>query len=378
MIHIAAVDDEWPALKRVGKLLETMEGVQVSGLFGSAREMLEHALTKADALDLVLLDVEMPGMQGLELARRLRAVRPEIQVVFITAYAEFARDAFEVEAMDYLLKPVTAEDLEKTLARYARRFGRETSMPDREPSEPGLSVRSFGPFDVVSPLGSSVRFRNSKSRELLAYLHHHRGRTIGKSQILEDLWHGGDIERTQATLHSTVYQLRKDLEACGIDYAIEQARTAGGSYSLRWTVTRDDVTAFRTEYEIFQRTSSLTNVIRAIQLYGDGYLAGSGYAWAAPRQAELELIFIELLEAMANAYVRQQRYEIALNPLQKWAELLPLSGRLHAKMIALLLLTGKEKDARAYHELALELADRPEESELLDFDRLAAHPASWF
>jgi two-component SAPR family response regulator len=376
MIRVIAVDDELPALRRVGKLLQTFDEVQVSGLFDSAQAFLEHVLTDSEPIDLVLLDMEMPAIHGLEMARRLRAFRPEIHIAFLTAYEEFARDAFEVEALDYLLKPVTEEDLKRTLDRFAKRSLR------LEPAEvtlrSGLSVRSFGPFSVTTDNGEQVRFRNSKARELLAYLHHHGGKFVSKSQILDDIWYGGDVERTQVILHSTVYQLRKDLEACGLQGIIEQTKTAGGSYSLRWFVAFHDVDAFANEYRLYKQTASLRHVIQAIQLYGSGYLAGSGYGWAAPRQAELELSYTELLEAMVNIYVRQQRYEIALSPLQKWAQLLPLDVRLHAKMIALLLLMNREADAISYHELALELLDQADISSELNFSSLSANPHAMF
>jgi two-component system, LytTR family, response regulator len=102
----------------------------------------------------------------------------------------------------------------------------------------------------------------------------------------------------------------------------------------------------------------LTHALKAVQLYGGGYLSVSGYSWAAPRQAELELGFAELLEAVVDTYVRQQQYDIALDPMRKWAELNPLSARLHAKMISLLLLMNRQDDARSYHKLALELIGR--------------------
>jgi two-component system LytT family response regulator len=80
MIQIIVVDDEPPALRRVGKLLQTFDVVQVSGLFDSAQVFLEHVLTTSEPIDLVLLDMEIPGIHGLELARRLRAFRPEIHI----------------------------------------------------------------------------------------------------------------------------------------------------------------------------------------------------------------------------------------------------------------------------------------------------------
>ncbi|WP_182299787.1 response regulator [Cohnella cholangitidis] len=376
MIRVIAVDDELPALRRAGKLLETFEGVRVDGLFDKSQAFLEHALTTPEPIDFVLLDMEMPGIHGLELARRLRDIRPEIQIVFLTAYEEYAREAFQVEALDYLLKPIMKEDMERTLGRVAKR--NERGNPYERTSERGVSIRSFGPFNVEDENGRPIRFRNSKGRELLAFLHAYRGRPVSKAQIMDGLWFGRDIDRTQANLHTTVYQLRKDLESCGLENVIEQTKTAGGSYSLRWTVAFDDVAAYEEELRKFKSTASLTPLIRAVRLYGEGYLAGSGYVWAAPRQAELELGFVELLEVMVDAYVGQQRYEIALNPMHKWSQLLPLSGRLHAKMIALLLLMNREKDAFAYHELALELMDQTNEASELNYGRISANPAAMF
>lgn len=374
MIRVIAVDDELLALRRVRKLLETFGEVQLCGLFDKAQAFLEHVLTTPEEIDLVLLDMEMP-LHGLEVARRLRVIRPEIHIAFLTAHEEYAREAFNVEALDYLLKPVDKEALEKTIRRFiqrSNRSGANETLPER-----GTSVRSFGPFEVTTETGEQIRFRNSKGRELLAYLHLHRGRPVSKAQIMDEIWHGRDLERSQANLYSTMYQLRKDLEVCGLHGIIEQSKTAGGSYSLRWSVAFDDVAAFEEEIRMYMRTSSLMHVVRAVQLYGDGYLTGSGYGWAAPRQAELELSYIDMLEAMANAYVKQQRYETALDPMQKWAKLLPLDVRLHAKMITLLLLMNREADAREYHELALELLDTDDKSEL-DFSRLSANPSSLF
>ncbi|MNI64294.1 Bacterial transcriptional activator domain protein [compost metagenome] len=196
---------------------------------------------------------------------------------------------------------------------------------------------------------------------------------------MDELWYGRDLERTQVNLHTTVYQLRKDLEASGLEGIIEQTKTAGNScYCLRWSVAFDDIATYEEEIRAYKNTSSLTHLMRAVQLYGDGYLVESGYAWAAPRQAELELGYIELLEAMVDTYVGQQRYEIALSPMQKWSQLLPLSGRLHAKMIALLLLMGKGEDALAYHELALQLLDQSDELSELGFGRISANPSALF
>ncbi|MDF2722132.1 MAG: response regulator receiver and domain protein [Paenibacillus sp.] len=376
MIRIVAADDELPALRRIGKLLESSGEVDVCGLFDRAPALLEHLLIDPAPVDLALLDMDMPVMHGLELARRIRACRPEIHIAFLTAHEEFARDAFEVEALDYLLKPVMQEDVSRMIARLMKRIGRDDrteGVPER-----GIAVRSFGPFTVTNAAGEQLRFRNSKGKELLAYLHHQMGKPVSKVQIMEELWYGRDLERAQATLYSTVYQLRKDLEAGGLVAAIEQSKQAEGSYWLNWSTAFDDVVAYENEIRQFQRSSSLKHALKAVQLYGAGYLSGSGYSWAAPRKAELELSCAELLEAIVNAYAKQQRYDIALGPMRKWAELVPLNGRLHAKMIALLLLLNREADAQAYYGLAHELLEDTEELAELDYARLCANPTLLF
>jgi two-component SAPR family response regulator len=376
MIRVIAVDDEWPALRRTGKLLEAFEDVRICGLFDKSMTLLEHVLTDPEPIDLALLDMDMPTLHGLELARRLRECRPEIHIAFLTAYEEFAREAFDVEALNYLLKPVTKEDLSRLIGRFLKRSGLGAGEEIRP--EPGITVHRFGPFSVTTDTGVQVRFRNSKSKELLAYLHHYRGKPVSKAQIMEEIWHGRDIERTQANLHSTVYQLRKDLEEFGLNDFIGQSKIAGGSYTLNWPIVFDDVDAYGNEIKQFKSSKSLAHALKAVQYYGAGYLAGSGYGWASPRQAELELGYTELLEAIVDAYVRQQRYDIALEPMRKWAELLPLNGRLHAKMIALLLLMNREADAKHYHELVRELLDRTEELAEIDYDRIFADPSFLF
>jgi len=378
MIRVIAVDDEQPALRRAGKLLKAFDRIELCGLYDSARQSLDYALTSPEAIDLALIDMEMPGIHGLELARRLREVRPETHIVFVTAHEEFARDAFDVEALDYLLKPITEEHLAKMLSRYDKRSSRAGVTAAN--AERSVSVHSFGPFTVVAGQEAPIRLRNSKSRELLAYLHDQGGRPVSKAQLMEELWPGGDPERTQVNLHSTVYQLRRDLEACGLHRVVEQDKTAGGSYSVRWPgMIEDDIAAFEQACREFRQTASLTPVLRAVRLYGDGYLAGSGYGWAAPRQAELEMRYTELLLAMIDAYVGMGRYEIALGPLQKAVQLLPLDERMHAKMIALLLLLGREKEAKQYDRMLRGLLDPdPDEPSILDYDRIAADPAACF
>jgi two-component system, LytTR family, response regulator LytT len=113
------VDDEQLARDEMGYLLDQVGGVEVIGQAGNGVE----ALTTIERLqpDVVFLDVQMPGLTGFEVARRLVGKRSPTQIVFVTAYDQHAIEAFEVNAVDYLLKPVDQTRLEVAVDRARRR-----------------------------------------------------------------------------------------------------------------------------------------------------------------------------------------------------------------------------------------------------------------
>src|SRR4249920_3855990 len=117
------VDDEQLARDELGFLLGQVGGVEVIGQAGNGIE----ALTTIDKLqpDLVFLDVQMPGLTGFEVARRMLDAQAPSHIIFVTAYDRHAIEAFEVNAVDYLLKPVDPARLEVALERARRRVTSE-------------------------------------------------------------------------------------------------------------------------------------------------------------------------------------------------------------------------------------------------------------
>ncbi|GAB4290967.1 MAG: LytTR family DNA-binding domain-containing protein [Coriobacteriia bacterium] len=109
------VDDEAPARSELRYLLQDAGGVEVVGEASNAAEALQ--LIKAIPYDVVFLDVDMPGLSGMQLAEALGALERPPAVVFVTAYSEHAVKAFEVQAADYLVKPVELERLRQAVER---------------------------------------------------------------------------------------------------------------------------------------------------------------------------------------------------------------------------------------------------------------------
>lgn len=124
-LRIAVAEDEPMNQRRLVRLLEDC-GCEVVAQFGNGLEM-EDWMRSGPEVDALFLDIQMPGLDGLSLRASLASRLP---VVFVTAFAEHAVEAFDLEAVDYLLKPVTTDRLVKALARVRRTLGRDETASD--------------------------------------------------------------------------------------------------------------------------------------------------------------------------------------------------------------------------------------------------------
>jgi len=128
MLNILIIDDEKPARDRLRRLLTELPRYDVAGEAASGSQALE--MIRELEPDILLLDISMPGMDGMSLARVLQDGGASAAVIFCTAYQDQAIRAFEVEAVDYLVKPVRSERLEQALEKARRYLGRDQSQQE--------------------------------------------------------------------------------------------------------------------------------------------------------------------------------------------------------------------------------------------------------
>ena len=177
LLRVLLVDDEALALVRLKSLLADIAEprVQVVGEASFAERAL--AILKDHTVDLVLLDIGMPVKDGLQLAAAMRALpAPAPAVVFVTAHAEHALRAFELDAVDYLTKPVRKERLQAALQRVAQRLAPRAAAAAAE----------AGPVLVVNDRGRVLRLPLAEVLYLKAELKYVTLRTAEHSYVLDD------------------------------------------------------------------------------------------------------------------------------------------------------------------------------------------------
>ena len=206
-IRALVVDDEHLAAVYLEKLLSSFEGVTVAGLLSSSSDALEFIAS--EGIDVAFLDIEMPGMNGLELLEEMKKVDQDIQVVLVTGYGQYALEAYEKHALGYLLKPCSREDVAYYLDQVRRLCGNRRRKP--------LRIAAFGPFEVFAG-DERVAFSNAKAKELLALLVDARGAGVSIETAASVLWEGHPFDDSaKALVRRAVADLRKVAREYGAD-----------------------------------------------------------------------------------------------------------------------------------------------------------------
>jgi len=269
MLRTLLVDDEPIILNGLRELMGNQEMIIVGAYTDPLDALREVAETKPDC---AFLDIEMPNINGIELAERLVSAHPALEIVFVTAYNHYAAQAFDVNAIDYLLKPIRPERLARAIDKLRR------SRHAEDPQRTGTCViRCFGSFEVLAE-GKPVKWGRSKSKEFLAYMLQHEGKWVTKYRLCEEQWPGYEPEQALAYLQTSIYRLRKSLSEAGcaqleIEYADDRYRVK--VHDADW-----DVRVFEEAYEAFERTGAVEAAREAISLYRGEYLEGEDWSWS--------------------------------------------------------------------------------------------------
>lgn len=257
-MRFLAVDDEPFMLSGLVSVLHDLRPEAEVLSFCWPEDALEAA--EKQPADVAFLDIQMGGMSGLQLAARLKKLKPDIHIIFVTAYSEYAVDAFAIHATGYLLKPAAREDVEREL----------TFLYGEGKTKRRIQIKTFGGFDLYVD-GQPVKFGRTKAKELLAYLVDRRGSSVTTGEACAVLFEdAGNTASGKSYFRTIFHELMKALKRAGAE---EILRKEWNSYAVV-------PETFDCDFYRFLEGDPV-----AVNQYQNDYLPA--YSWAEIRNAEL-------------------------------------------------------------------------------------------
>ncbi|WP_270567650.1 response regulator [Clostridium beijerinckii] len=336
MLDVVIVDDELPVLNLLKMFLQKTGQVNILETFTDPIEAYDSIVNLKP--DVVFLDIEMPEMNGLELANNLIEQNDELMIVFVTGYNQYAIEAFQVNAMNYILKPVNENIIEKCISRLNK-----FKIPKfQEKMNPEKKILCFGDFEVYGNNGV-VRWPTRKVEEMLAYFIIHRDSNIGRWELGEILWPGRDPEKIKTNLHTTLFRLRKTIKENNLPIEILSKTAGNGVYKCELQQVNCDLIEFensKLENTIVNK-SNLNEFEKICSLYREDLFLKKDYQWCENEKEYLRIKYINILKSITLFYIEEGAYKKATDKLMIMKRISPFDEEIHQMILRLY---GKQKN----------------------------------
>jgi two-component SAPR family response regulator len=204
-MKIIVVDDELLAMRgMVQEIKKVLPECDIASFINSS-EALTRLSVDGFIPDVAFLDIEMPGIDGISLAKKFKDACPKINIIFVTSYSQYALDAHSLHASGYLMKPVLAEDIRRELDDLRT----PVSVPSR------VRIQTFGNFDIFVDNTPLVFFR-SKAKEALAYIVSKNGSSVTVAELAAAIWEAREYSRSlQNQVQTVISDMMNTLRKAG-------------------------------------------------------------------------------------------------------------------------------------------------------------------
>ncbi|WP_431028676.1 response regulator [Lysinibacillus sp. LZ02] len=311
-MRIILVDDEYLQLMRLRTLLEKMNthGIEIVGEYTDSLEVINQ-IGKLQP-DVVFLDIIMPDIDGLALGEKISEIFPNVEIVFITGFDQYAIDAFNLHAIDYLLKPVQKTRLLKTINRLQQIIGKNPKSIVQT-----KTIQLLGGLRMTSTDGKIqwMKWRTAKAKELFVYMLNHRDKMICRDILLELLWPESDIDKASKQLYTTIYTIRQTLKNYGVDGIKISSPLFDSGYKLSLENVIIDVEEWVSKLKSLPplQLDNIDKHERTFYSYTGDYLSGSDYIWAESERERLRRLWLHHAQQLSKFYIRHENYNAAVN-----------------------------------------------------------------
>lgn len=349
-MKLLVIDDERMAIEHLKTIFEKSQEVELNNLaaFVSPSDALEWAQT--EQVDVAFIDIEMPEMNGMVLAEKLKTSQPHLEIVFVTAFQEYAVEAFELYALDYVLKPVRPKRMLATLNRLHTRLEEKKSMVK---SLEMVTIHLLGNLTIQrGDQDIDLKWRSGRVKELFALLLHFRQKPISKFDIIDYIWPDFSDKKAFTHLHMTMYRLRQLLQTHQLNVVI---KFQDESYQL--SLGAEILVDVNQWYQHLKRYPTVTaaNVrtcIDALQLKRGRYMQNLDYSWADNEQAYLEKSYTNRLIDIARILLESNQYDEAIKYYEQAFHLNNYDEQITIDLFKLYALKHRNMDIeRFYHKI---------------------------
>jgi len=289
MLNIILIDDERPALRELEYMLKSVNDIRVLGSYINPLQGIEAVLElKPDA---VFLDINMPQLNGADAASMISERSPDIKIVFITAYDQYAVKAFELNALDYLLKPIYKDRLETMLDRLRENVNIKRSA-EKSAANRILYINRLGRFTVCFENEEPIKWYSKKTEELFAFLLHKKDEQINKDEIINTLWADIDPLISAQYLEESKYYIRRSLLDYGV--SIEQV-SIDKDCKLTLSDVKLDTDCFTNCFIRARKSRTAEHYEECLKQYSGKYLEDSGWSWAEDYRETLNRQYISIV-----------------------------------------------------------------------------------
>lgn len=341
MIKCIIVEDEWYNLEEISRLIQNTGIIKVKKKYQNPLKALDEILDVCPQV--AFIDIEMPEIDGITLAERLLEKNPEIIIVFITAFNQYAVQAFELNALDYIMKPINVERFNKMIQRLQREIKLKASL-----AASTLKIKCFDRLEV-SIGGSKVKWQRAKAEEVFAYLLMNNDEYVSKDIIIENLWPGYDYSKAAAILQTAVCKIRNVLSKVENEVSIDYSR---GMYCLTVKSFVCDYIEFEKAIDSYKTKdrSTYAKVEKAYNMFGNGFLTHEGYIWSREKNEQLRSKLIVILKEIILDYSSEANYTDVSKFLKLLANLVPYDEEVNYKLLIALKETGNYEVALSHYK----------------------------
>ncbi len=203
MYKAVIVDDMRSARNVLSFMLKEYSDIEIVGSFPNAYELFDFL--EDNECDLVFLDIEMPGIDGITVAKKFKNPYDKPYIIFATAYMKYTSEAWDTNAIAYVMKPYEKKAIDKAMNKFY------TLVNKTRESKKDIFIQCFPNFNVFIK-GEVVIFKNAKAKELLAYLVYNRGGFVKTNEICAELLEHLDNQQAQNSMRTYIARLKKTLE----------------------------------------------------------------------------------------------------------------------------------------------------------------------